>query len=150
MGRIRNRRTGNLRKSNPVENDYERASLWDGNAYRRALVHRLVALAFCHRSDGRHEVNHINGDKHDNRAENLEWCTRQENVRDAWERAPWNPPAMAGESNPNAKLTEKEVREIRRLRKQGITLKEVAAKFGVTFGLVSAIARGRAWKHVRN
>lgn len=41
------------------------------------LVHRLVAMSFCS-GDGDF-VNHINGIKTDNRAENLEWCTASEN-----------------------------------------------------------------------
>ena len=48
------------------------------------LVHRLVADAFCpgHSTD-RNFVNHINGDKCDNRARNLEWVTRAENMSHA-------------------------------------------------------------------
>ena len=42
-------------------------------------VHRLVAEAFCVKKDGQTEVNHLNEDKQDNRAINLEWCTKQEN-----------------------------------------------------------------------
>lgn len=45
------------------------------------LVHRLVATAFCERQAGQCEVNHINEVKTDNRAENLEWCTRLDNIR---------------------------------------------------------------------
>lgn len=44
-------------------------------------VHRLVCEAFVSRVEGRDEVNHKNGDKEDNRAENLEWVTHLENVR---------------------------------------------------------------------
>jgi hypothetical protein len=42
-------------------------------------IHRIVAEAFCKKKDGDCEVNHINEDKTDNRACNLEWCTHQEN-----------------------------------------------------------------------
>lgn len=47
-------------------------------------VHRLVADAFCEKTDGRNEVNHIDGNKQNNSADNLEWVTRSENVKHAY------------------------------------------------------------------
>ena len=44
-------------------------------------VHRAVALAFCERPKGCTDVDHINGDKRDNRAVNLQWLTHKENVQ---------------------------------------------------------------------
>ena len=55
--------------------------LYRCGAKRQESVHRIVAEAFCEKLPGRNEVNHINEDKQDNRAENLEWCTRSENMR---------------------------------------------------------------------
>lgn len=49
-----------------------------------ALLHRVVAAAFCERTAEKTEVNHVDGNKQNNAAENLEWVTRDENLLHAY------------------------------------------------------------------
>lgn len=50
---------------------------------RLCLVHRLIGMAFL--PNPKETINHINGNKSDNRIENLEWATRSENTRHAYD-----------------------------------------------------------------
>lgn len=60
--------------------DYLFVELCKNGKGKLFYVHRLVATAFCENLEGYKEINHINEDKLDNRAENLEWCDRAYNI----------------------------------------------------------------------
>jgi hypothetical protein len=124
----------------------------DGKGQNRK-VHRLVMETFRGKSDL--TVNHINGNKTDNRLENLEYCTNKENTNHAWEAGLCERTRKAasvrnrGEKSIWAKLNEDQVKEILAMRGSDLTQREVAAQFGIRDSAVSRIWSGKRWKHLQ-
>lgn len=83
-GRVKSNKTEKLIHSKKCRG-YDRVSIYN-NGYRSdKLVHRLVAEAFIDNPLNKNEVNHIDGNKQNNTAINLEWCTRSENMKHAFD-----------------------------------------------------------------
>lgn len=64
--------------------NYNIVSLYKNNIQEVRFIHRLVAETFIPNPENKPEVNHIDGDKQNNKIDNLEWCTRTENNKHAW------------------------------------------------------------------
>jgi len=107
-------------------------------------IHRLVAESFIPNVGNKSQVNHINGDKKDNRSINLEWNTPSENSLHAY-RLKLN--KSVGERHPKTSLLENEVRAIKLL--QGIkTLDEMACFFDVGKSTISSIYLDKTWRYL--
>lgn len=86
MGRVLGTRN-NILKQSFDKQGYPRVGISLGNYKNKTIkTHRLVAENFIPNPMLKSDVNHKNGIKTDNRVENLEWCTRQENIRHSWKK----------------------------------------------------------------
>lgn len=119
-------------------------SLFDGKTYSS---HRLVAKTFLPIDPERPWVNHKNGIKNDNRAENLEWCTQSENASHSFRTGLQS---NRGDKNPISKLTHQQVVEIKKLLADGnLNQHQIGRKFNVTNHTICAINKGKNWSYVQ-
>jgi hypothetical protein len=105
-----------------------------------------VAEAFIPNPESKPEVNHIGGNKADNRVEKLEWCTPAENCDHAARSGLLD--ACRGQRHGNAKLSELDVIDIRWLKGLGVTITALAREYQVSAANIGHIVTGRSWSHV--
>lgn len=111
---------------------------------RMTSLHRTVLEAFAGPCPPGHQAAHLDNNRQNNVASNLVWATPKENC--AHKRIHGTDPT--GERNPNAKLREVDVREIRAARSNGLPAKDLAERFGVSIATIRSIDKGLVWKHV--
>ena len=87
-GKVFSRKSGMWKELKPQKDTdgYLQVRLYGNNLKRLVFVHRLVADAFLSKSENNNEVNHIDGNKLNNDANNLEWTTRSRNMLHAHDR----------------------------------------------------------------
>lgn len=108
-----------------------------------AHIHLLVAEAFIGPRPLGFECNHIDGNKANNVAANLEWVTPSDNARHAIKLG-LTPKRPRGAASVRARLTSEQVLEIR-LNPHALTYRQLAARFGVDKSHIYRIRSRRAW-----
>lgn len=130
---------------------YLYAHLREGGKRTACRVHRLVVEAWVGPIPEGYEVNHLDGDRANNRVDNLQIVTPSENVTHSY-AVLGRAPALAGEAHPHAKLTALGVRRMRRMwpdwQAMGRTQAELGEVFGVSDSVVCRVVNGTAWVHV--
>lgn len=143
QSRVRNTKTGRILKTGVFEEGYEQVRFFVDGDKPTKKVHRLVAEAFIPNPLNLPFVNHINSIRHDNRIENLEWCTAQHNVQHSYDSGS---NSNAGENHPKAILNWEIVYEMRKLHSEGETYSSISEKFGVKYDTAWKAIKGKNWK----
>lgn len=112
--------------------------LYKGNLSETKTVHRMVAEAFIPNPDNLPEVNHIDENKENSRVDNLEWCTRKQNVNhgtgcERMGRKHWTPCIQMTMDGQFVKRWE--------------CMQKAADELGLFMTRISACCRGRAKSH---
>lgn len=111
-------------------------------------AHRIVATTFILNPNNYPEVNHKDGNKLNNKENNLEWCTISYNIKHAYDNGLKFAKgySLPKEKNPNAKYTEKQIEEIRKKRENGYKLRELAKEYETYESYICCICKRKFWK----
>lgn len=150
LGRVKSfhRKTPIILKPMFSHKGYLRVELHYDTTCELRSIHRLVMETFNPNDEGL-QINHIDGDKTNNRLDNLEWCSGSENVRHAFACGLRTP--KYGEEHWNCKLTNEDVKEIKRVYIKGSRTfgsYALAKQYGVDASAIQKIVNGKFRRNV--
>jgi len=126
---------------------YKRKQCFSGDGYKKIRltykgdtlrVHREVLKAFDRLPKKRELCRHLDGNPTNNNINNLKWGTHKENAQDCL-RHGRNVFSRCGEESPVCKYTDKEIEDVRQMKKDGSTHKEIVEKYKMSKSHVSYI-----------
>ena len=138
-----------LSKNRLSKDGYIRVALAKNGKPHEFKVHKIVAEHFVPNLQNKETVNHIDGNKLNNRIDNLEWADRHEQLIHAYKLELKKP--MRGRLSCNAKLSEDDVRYIRKHYKRNSTefgTVALSKKFGVTDRVIGLVVNGKSYRNV--
>lgn len=112
---------------------------------KHMTIHRLMAITFLPNPDNLSEVNHIDGNKKNNKLSNLEWISKSDNIKHAFSLG-LN--CSKGTNNGRATLNEDQVLVIYQELLSGESNLVLAEKYDTSVGIISDIKRKSSWQHI--
>lgn len=127
--------------------------------YIRCEVHVIIAWTFCNKLEGMNVVNHLNFNRKDNRACNLEWTNTSGNLK----HSNINSNFCKGEKHQNAKITNDQAYEIKLwlahrdelMKEKGnqrnfiwLSYSMIGKAYGISRSVIYAIRKRGGWSHV--
>lgn len=126
---------------------YFRCALCSDKKLTTFKVHRLVARAFVSgETKERFQVNHKDGNKKNNRSDNLEWATVSENCQHSFDIGLQKP--KRGMLNGHSKLKDSDIPKIRKMFESGMTSRQIASFYKMDKTIFLDIKNGKCWSHV--
>lgn len=137
---------GRTLKPSDTSRGYLGVTLYKHGSKKTEVIHRLVANAFIPKVKNKLQINHIDGNKHNNKIDNLEWCNGSENLKHAFALGLKKPSktflGKFGENHPNSKkviqydLNNNKIREF-------ACLSVVQREFNFNLGNLSECCNGK-------
>lgn len=143
LGRIKTKR--GIRKFITTHDGYDRVVLYTKSPNKITInVHKVVAQSFIPNPHNKPQINHLNGNKKDNRACNLEWCTAKENIDHAIKIGLID---TSDKTNfiRNSILS---IDMVLKIYNDNSMQKDIAKKYNVSKMTINDIKTGRTWSHV--
>lgn len=126
---------------------YFRVCLSKKNTKKYVLVHILIANHFIENPNNLPIINHKDGNKKNNTIDNLEWCTWSHNNKHGYDTGLIK--SLKGENHKRAKLTNKDVLEIREHLKQGVLSNvKISKLYNISSNSISGIKTKATWGHL--
>lgn len=144
-------RKGKILSQSVIKGGYLRVPLAKNKIHEMCLVHRIVAKAFIPNPQNFKEVNHIDGNKQNNCVNNLEWCSRSENVKHAFDIGLAR--KRKGELSHRAKFTKSEIEYIRAVyipRNKQYGARALSRRFNVARTTIERILRNQTYQDEDN
>ena len=150
-GRIQNETNGKWIRGTSITktNRYVKIHLGNDDVGKFVPLHRLVAKIFVPNPDNLSQINHIDGNRYNNSASNLEWCTAKHNINHCWKNGMHM--EQYGELIGTHKLTEEEAKFIYSFRDSGLTPTQFLRRYQhikISRMVVRSIWTGKSWAKV--
>ena len=151
-GRVKSSKNGReiiLKPSYTHDGYLKQAISINGKSYTYR-IHRLVAEHFIPNPDNKKTINHIDGDKTNNKVDNLEWADLSEQMIHAYKLGLKKP--VQGYMQGNSVLTEGQVIEIRAIYKshdKNYGMQALAKKYNVSCSVINKVVHYRSYKNVK-